>query len=70
MKAKTVWMDDYHGRVVGGLYDGFLLRRYASTPRPYTIIDVLTPGSGWKTLASEPKEFDETTGVIDQWLNL
>ncbi len=71
------WMDEFHGRVTGGRYDGNLLRAGVSNG-PY--VDMLMPGGGWNRIDSiymsgrtndfQLSELPALKEKIDEWLKL
>ena len=69
-KIKSCWINENHGRVIGGKYDGYLLRAGLSTD-PY--IDILLPG-GWQSLItgfySGAKDIKSLKSELDEWLQL
>lgn len=67
-----LWLDDQHGRVTGGPYDGNLLRA-GVCDGPY--IDILMPRAGWQRLDQKYHRNDEDPEKlvalklqVDKWL--
>lgn len=61
------WITPGRGRIVGGIYDGILLR--AGVDFHETYVDMLMPGRGWQRLEQITEgSLPDIKALVDKWL--